>query len=230
MKIYAVGGQVRDDLLGNCPRDKDFVVTGSTPSEMLRLGFRQVGNSFPVFLHPETGDEYALARSEKKEGEGYSGFSCVWEGVTLDEDLLRRDLTINSMAREIHAGKLHDPFNAVEDIENKILRHTSEAFSEDPVRALRIARFLARYGDDWTVAPETYALCQKVAWKEFDSLTAERVWLETQKALTEPHPWKFFEFLYMLDFHWFKELWALKGIPQPITHHPESGWEARYEW
>jgi tRNA nucleotidyltransferase (CCA-adding enzyme) len=221
MNTYLVGGAVRDYMLGVTPKDKDYVVVGSSPDEMLSLDYTQVGADFPVFLHPETKEEYALARSEKKIGEGYGGFESEWEGVTLEEDLSRRDLTINSMALDSWDDMV-DPYNGLRDVRDKILRHTSEAFSEDPVRVLRIARLLARFGDEWTVAPETYALCQKVAWKEFSSLTAERVFKEMDKALSEPYPWLFFEFLYMLDFHWFKELWDLKGIPQPTTHHPEN--------
>ena len=221
MKTYLVGGAVRDLLLGKQPKDNDYVVVGSTPKEMLDKGFKQVGADFPVFLHPEYGDEFALARTEKKEYTGYCGFTSNWEGVSLEQDLERRDLTINSMALT-NEGEVVDPFNGKEDIDNKVLRHTSEAFAEDPVRVLRVGRFLARFGDDWTVAPETYALCQKVAWSEFESLTAERVFKEMDKALSEPHPWLFFEFLHMLDFHWFRELWDLKNIPQPITHHPEN--------
>ena len=222
MQILEVGGCVRDRIMDVTPKDIDRVVVGASPKEMLDLGMKQVGADFPVFLDPVYGDEYALARSETKTGEGYGGFSYEWEGVSLQEDLSRRDLTINAIAYEPLLGQYHDYHGGMSDICNKILRHTSEAFAEDPVRVLRIGRFLARFGDDWAVAPETYALCQKVAWKEFDSLTAERVWLETQKALSEPHPWLFFEFLYMLDYVWFKELFALKSIPQPITHHPEN--------
>jgi tRNA nucleotidyltransferase (CCA-adding enzyme) len=221
METYLVGGAVRDKLMGLTPKDLDYVVVGQTPEKMLEQGFSQVGADFPVFLHPETGDEYALARAEKKVGVGYTDFTCVWDCVPIWEDLDRRDLTINSIAMHSN-GDLMDPCNGQQDIEDKILRHTSEAFSEDPVRVLRIARFLARFGDEWTVAPETYALCQRVAWAEFKHLTPERVFKEMDKALSEPHPWLFFEFLHMLDFHWFKELWDLKGIPQPITHHPEN--------
>ena len=221
MDVYLVGGAVRDMLMGITPKDLDYVVTGSTPEEMISKGYTQVGADFPVFLHPNTKHEYALARCESKIGEGYNGFTSEWEGVTLEQDLQRRDLTINSMAL-CKDDILHDPYNGQQDIEDKIFRHTSDAFSEDPVRVLRIARLLARFGDEWTVAPETYALCQKVAWKEFKTLTAERVFKELDKALSEPHPELFFKFLYMLDFHWFKELWDLKGIPQPITHHPEN--------
>ncbi len=227
MEKYLVGGRCRDVLISriDCTQlpegDLDYVVVGSSPEEMISLGYTQVGNSFPVFLHPETKCEYALARKEQKDGVGYKGFSYQWENVTLEEDLERRDLTINSMAWGPDF-EIIDPFNGRADIANKTLRHTSDAFADDPVRVLRIARFLAKFGPEWTVAPETYALCQKVAWAEFKNLTAERVFLEMNKALSEPHPWLFFEFLYMLDYVWFKELFDLKGIPQPTTHHPEN--------
>lgn len=220
MQVFKVGGCVRDYVMGFAPKDIDYVVVGSSPEEMLAKGYEQVGAGFPVFLHPKTREEYALARTEVKSGEGYNGFSTEWEGVSLEEDLSRRDLTINAMARG--SDGLIDPFNGRQDIEDKVLRHTSEAFADDPVRVLRIGRFLARWGSEWTVAPETYALCQKVAWSEFKNLTAERVFLEMDKALREPYPRLFFEFLYMLDYVWFKELFALKGIPQPVKHHPEN--------
>jgi tRNA nucleotidyltransferase (CCA-adding enzyme) len=220
MKTFLVGGAVRDSLMGVTPKDLDYVVVDETPDTMLQEGFTQVGADFPVFIHPVTGDEYALARTERKEGTGYSGFTSKWEGITLEQDLSRRDLTINSIACSTDGGTI-DPLKGQQDITNKVLRHTSEAFSEDPVRVLRIARFLARFGEEWTVAPETYALCQRVAWAEFEHLTPERVFKEFDNALSEPYPWLFFEFLYMLDSHWFKELWDLKGIPQPVIHHPE---------
>lgn len=220
MLVAKVGGCVRDALLGITPKDIDYVVVGSSPQEMLQQGYKQVGSGFPVFLRPLTGEEYALARRETKAGEGYTGFSYEYAEVTLEEDLLRRDLTINAMA--LTPAGLVDPYGGQCDLENKILRHTSEAFSEDPVRVLRVARFLARFGQEWAVAPETYALCQKVAWQEFDTLTPERVWLEVCKALQEPHPHLFFEFLYMLDFVWLKEVFAMVGIPQPLKHHPEN--------
>ena len=221
METYLVGGAVRDILMGLVPKDLDYVVVGQTPEKILELGFSQVGADFPVFLHPVTGDEYALARTECKTDRGYGGFTCDWGRVSLEEDLSRRDLTINSIALK-EDDTVVDPFNGRQDIRDKVLRHTSDAFSEDPVRVLRIARFLARFGEEWTVAPETYALCQGVAWAEFEHLTPERVFKEMDKALSEPYPWLFFEFLHMLDFHWFKELWDLKNIPQPITHHPEN--------
>jgi len=227
MKVFLVGGFCRDILITRLtgqpvvPTDRDYVVVGSSPEEMLSLGYKQVGADFPVFLAPEDGTEHALARKETKDGSGYGGFKYEWEGVTLTEDLYRRDLTINSIAWGSDFNSI-DPFGGIEDIKAKTLRHTSQAFAEDPVRVLRVARLLAKLGPEWTVAPETYALCQKVAWAEFKHLTAERVFKEMDKALGEKHPELFFEFLYMLDYVWFKELFALKGVPQPTQHHPEN--------
>lgn len=220
MKTYLVGGACRDTLMGLNPKDFDYVVVGSTPEQMEKKGFTQVG-AFPVFLHPDTKEEYALARIEQKVGIGYNAFDSRWKGVTLEEDLSRRDLTINSIAWG-NGIEIIDPFNGQQDIKDKILRHTSEAFVEDPVRVLRIARFLARFGEDWTVAPETLRLCIRVAREEFQHLTAERVFKEMDKALGEKYPWRFFEFLQGLDSHWFNELWNLQDIPQPIAHHPEN--------
>lgn len=175
MKVYLVGGYVRDILLGLEPKDKDYVVVGSTPEEMLSLGFKCVGGSFPVFLHPETHDEYALARTERKSGDGYKGFECDFNpNVTLEEDLFRRDLTINSMAMT-HDGEVIDPFNGHLDLCNKVLRQTSDHFKEDPLRVLRVARFLARFGEDWSVSRQTRLNCQSLAVKEFKHLVAERV-------------------------------------------------------
>lgn len=162
MKTYLVGGACRDILMSVEPKDLDYVVVGSSTKQMLDEGYKQVGKDFPVFLHPDNGDEYALARIEQKCGVGYNSFETIWEGVTLEQDLSRRDLTVNSMAMAGDDDLVIDPFNGCQDIYDKVLRHTSEAFSEDPVRVLRIARFLARFGPAWTVAPETYALCQKV--------------------------------------------------------------------
>ena len=185
MKRYLVGGAVRDIFMNKTPKDFDYVVVDSTPDHMTSLGFKEVGKDFPVFLHPKTGEEYALARTEKKEGAGYKGFTVEWEGITLEQDLERRDLTINSMAIDGDPENLIDPFDGISDIRNKILRHTSDSFVEDPVRVLRVGRFLARFGEDWKVADETYSLCQKVAWNEFDSLTAERVFNEMKKAASK---------------------------------------------
>jgi tRNA nucleotidyltransferase (CCA-adding enzyme) len=188
MDIYIVGGAVRDTLLGHTPKDRDFVVVGSNESEMLAAGYRPVGKDFPVFLHPETHDEYALARLERKSGHGYSEFTVRIEDVTLEEDLSRRDLTINSMAMTT-TGELVDPFGGASDLANRVLRHTTLAFCEDPLRVLRVARFLARFGPEWRIAPDTQELIHKmVASGETNYLTPERVWKELEKGLMEPHP------------------------------------------
>ncbi len=197
MKIYLVGGAVRDKLLGRPVKEKDFVVVGATPADMLKKGFRQVGKDFPVFLHPETNEEYALARMERKVGRGYTGFEFdASPSVTLEEDLLRRDLTINAMA-ESAEGALIDPFHGQADLKKKLLRHVSPAFIEDPVRILRLARFAARFSAlGFTVAPETMQLMQEMVTSgEVDALVAERVWKELERALQEEHPEKFFEVL-----------------------------------
>ena len=195
MKIYEVGGAVRDELLGLPVKDRDYVVVGATPEEMTRLGYRAVGKDFPVFLHPQSHDEYALARTERKTARGYRGFQVyAAPDVTLEEDLRRRDLTINAMARD-EQGQLIDPYGGERDLRAKVLRHASEAFAEDPVRVLRVARFAARYGD-FSVAPETLALMQAMAANgEVDALVAERVWQELAKGLMEAHPSRLFEAL-----------------------------------
>src|SRR6187431_869569 len=175
MKVYLVGGAVRDELLGRPVGERDWVVVGATPQQMLDLGYRQVGRDFPVFLHPETGEEHALARTERKTGPGYRGFEVAFSpDVTLEEDLRRRDLTINAMARD-ESGALIDPYGGRADIDAKKLRHVSEAFSEDPVRILRVARFLARYEPlGFSIAPETMARMRTmVAAGEVDALVAE---------------------------------------------------------
>ena len=188
MEIYIVGGAVRDTLLGLTPKDRDYVVVGARAEDLLRLGYRQVGADFPVFHHPDTQDEYALARTERKNGHGYTGFAVSTESVTLEEDLSRRDLTINSMAMT-QDGELVDPYGGANDLKAKILRHTTDSFAEDPLRILRVARFRARYGAHWRIAPETLTLMQQmVAEGEADYLTAERVWKELEKGLMEPHP------------------------------------------
>ena len=193
MKTFLVGGAVRDKLLGRPVKDEDFVVVGATVQEMLDQGFQQVGADFPVFLHPETKDEYALARTERKTGVGYNGFVCETENVTLEDDLARRDLTINAMAIDSD-GVLVDPFGGEQDLKDGILRHVSDAFAEDPVRVLRVARFAARY--QFRIAPETLGLMRSlVASGELDHLTPERVWAETEKALTEEIPATFFSVL-----------------------------------
>jgi len=190
MKTYAVGGSVRDELLGLPVVDRDWVVVGATPEAMANLGFRPVGSDFPVFLHPETHEEYALARTERKTGPGYKGFSFhAAPDVTLEEDLRRRDLTINAMARA-EDGTLVDPYGGKADLERGVLRHVSEAFAEDPVRILRVARFAARFGFD--VAPETMALLRgMVEAGEADHLVPERVWQELARGLGEPKPARF---------------------------------------
>jgi tRNA nucleotidyltransferase (CCA-adding enzyme) len=194
MKIYLVGGAVRDQLLGLPVKEKDWVVVGATVNDMRERGFRQVGKDFPVFLHPKTNEEYALARKERKTGPGYTGFSFdVSPDVTLEEDLKRRDLTINAMAIAAD-GALIDPYHGKADLVKKILRHVSPAFVEDPVRILRIARFAARFG--FQIAPETMGLMKKmVAAGEVDALVAERVWKELERALLEKQAEKFFEVL-----------------------------------
>jgi tRNA nucleotidyltransferase (CCA-adding enzyme) len=194
MKIYLVGGAVRDQLLDLPVKEKDWVVTGASVQDMLNRGFRQVGKDFPVFLHPETQEEYALARVERKIGRGYTGFEFdTSPAVTLEEDLLRRDLTINAIAKT-PTGEIIDPYHGEEDLQKKILRHVSPAFAEDPVRILRVGRFAARFG--FSVAPETITLMkQMVKSGEVDALVAERVWKELERALIEKYPVKFFECL-----------------------------------
>jgi len=194
VKAYVVGGAVRDELLGLPVQDKDYVVVGATPEEMVRQGFKPVGKDFPVFLHPKTHEEYALARTERKSGRGYKGFTVyATPDVSLEEDLKRRDLTINAMAKD-EDGKLIDPFGGKKDLEAGVLRHVSEAFAEDPVRILRVARFAARFGFD--VAPETLKLMKEmVASGEADYLVPERVWQEFARGLGEPHPERMFELL-----------------------------------
>jgi len=198
MHVYLVGGAVRDRLLGLPVRERDWVVVGATPQEMLALGYTPVGRDFPVFLHPETKEEYALARTERKTGPGYTGFAVHAEpDVTLEEDLLRRDLTINAMA-ETPDGELIDPYGGKDDLDNGILRHVSPAFAEDPVRILRIARFAARFSRwGFHVAHDTNKLLRSmVASGEVDQLVPERVWAELVKALAEPVPVRFFEVLH----------------------------------
>jgi tRNA nucleotidyltransferase (CCA-adding enzyme) len=188
MKTFIVGGFVRDTLLGITPKDRDWVAVDTTPQQMLDLGFSQVGKDFPVFLHPKTREEYALARTERKIGHGYKGFAVSMENVTLEKDLSRRDLTINAMAMD-ETGTLVDPFNGAKDLAERKLRHVSAAFAEDPLRVLRLARFLAKLGPDWSVAPETLHLVKEmVAGGELDHLYGERIWLEIEKGLLENHP------------------------------------------
>lgn len=195
MEIYLVGGAVRDELLGRPVTERDWVVVGSSPEEMVSLGFSPVGKEFPVFLHPETGEEYALARTERKTGKGYKGFAFKADkDVTLEEDLLRRDLTVNAIAQS-ESGQLIDPYHGQEDLKNKVLKHVSAAFAEDPVRILRIARFSARFGN-FTIHPDTLKLMQEmVTAGEVDALVPERVWKECYRALEEASPSLFFDVL-----------------------------------
>ncbi len=195
MKAYVVGGAVRDELLGLPLQDKDYVVVGATPEEMVAQGFKPVGKDFPVFLHPQTHEEYALARTERKSGRGYKGFTVhAAPDVTLEDDLRRRDLTINAMAKDPESGALIDPFQGKRDLERKILRHVSAAFTEDPVRILRVARFAARLG--FGVADETMQLMREMVRSgEADYLVPERVWQEFERGLAEPHPEKMFDVL-----------------------------------
>ncbi|UTW49105.1 multifunctional CCA addition/repair protein [Bacterioplanoides sp. SCSIO 12839] len=229
MNTYLVGGAVRDALLNIPVKDKDWVVVGATPEELLQQGYQQVGADFPVFLHPQTHEEYALARTERKSGQGYQGFDCRFSpDITLEEDLLRRDLTINAMAQDEH-GNIIDPYNGQQDLTNRVLRHVSPAFSEDPLRVLRVARFAARFATingqpGFTIAEETMALMQTMVNDgELDHLVAERVWQETQRALTESNPHIYFQVLRDCGTLkiWFKEIDDLFGIPQPEQYHPE---------
>lgn len=220
--IYLVGGFVRDHFMGREPNDKDYVVVGSSPDEMLSMGFLQVGKDFPVFLHPETKDEYALARTEKKVGLGYDGFEYEWEGVTLEEDLSRRDLTINAIAWDCSRdlGKIYDPFNGRQDIKNKVLRPVSTAFKEDPLRCLRAARFMAQFPDfSGDVEGMLYSYCEELEYELCNTLTPERVWLETVKAMKTEQPSNYF--LWLSQFGLFPEYTSLTHCPQRVDHHPE---------
>ena len=223
MQVYLVGGAVRDELLGIAVKDKDFVVVGSTPDEMIAAGFKPVGKDFPVFLHPKTHDEYALARTERKTAKGYKGFVVhASPEVTLEEDLARRDLTINAIAKD-STGKFIDPYNGLADIQSKTLRHVSHAFAEDPVRILRAARLSARF-QDFSLAPETNQLMQQmVASGEVDALVAERVWQELAKGLMEDKPSRMFDVLRACCAlkKILPELDKLWGVPQSAQYHPE---------
>jgi len=223
MQVFIVGGAVRDDLLGRPVQDRDWVVVGATPKEMLARGFRPVGKDFPVFLHPGTHEEYALARTERKSGNGYKGFTVhSARDVTLEEDLLRRDLTINAMARTPE-GSLIDPYHGYEDLKKRLFRHVSPAFAEDPVRILRLARFAARFSD-FSIAPETMSLMRMmVANGEVDHLVAERVWQELARGLMEAKPSRMIEVLRDCGAlqRLLPEVDRLFGIPQPEQHHPE---------
>lgn len=222
MKIYSVGGAVRDELLGLPVSDRDFVVVGATPEQMIALGYKPVGKDFPVFLHPQTHEEYALARTERKTARGYHGFAFYTASdVTLEDDLKRRDLTINAIAKDEH-GTLIDPFNGVRDLRAGVLRHVSEAFGEDPVRILRVARFAARFG--FAIADETLALMRRMVHEgEADALVAERVWQELSRGLMEQKPSRMFEALRACGAlaRVLPEVDALYGVPQRADHHPE---------
>lgn len=225
MQIYMVGGAVRDKLLGLPIKDRDWVVVGATPEAMLALGYTQVGQDFPVFLHPETKEEYALARTERKTAAGYKGFEVhAAPDVTLEQDLQRRDLTINAMAMTLD-GELVDPLNGMQDLQQQLLRHVSPAFTEDPVRVLRVARFATRLVPlGFTIADETQALLRQIVDAgEIDALVPERVWSEIERTLKEPRPSTFFTTLRDCGAlaRILPEVDALFGVPQPAQHHPE---------
>lgn len=223
IKTYVVGGAVRDALLGLSVKDKDYVVVGATPEQMRASGFVPVGKDFPVFLHPQTHEEYALARTERKTAPGYTGFTFHAEPeVTLEQDLLRRDLTINAIAQDAE-GRLIDPYQGQKDIAARIFRHVSPAFAEDPVRILRLARFAARFVE-FSIAPETQALMrQMVSSGEVDALVPERVWQEISRGLMEQRPSRMFTVLKECGAlaRILPELDALAGVPQPVQHHPD---------
>jgi len=225
VKTYLVGGAVRDGLLNLPIKDRDWVVTGTTPEAMLAAGYQQVGRDFPVFLHPKTREEYALARTERKSGQGYTGFITKFApDVTLEQDLQRRDLTINAIAQDSD-GNIIDPFNGRHDIQQRLLRHVSAAFNEDPLRVLRVARFAARFAHlNFRIADETMALMQHMAASgELAHLTAERVWKETESALQSPNPQVFFQVLRDCNALavLFPEIDKLFGVPAPAKWHPE---------
>ena len=225
MDIYLVGGAVRDTLLNYPVVERDWVVVGAQPAELLRQGYLQVGKDFPVFLHPQTKDEYALARTERKQGHGYTGFAVDCDpSITLEEDLLRRDLTINAMAMD-KDDNIIDPYGGQADLTQRVLRHVSDAYAEDPLRVLRTARFAARYAHlQFTVAPETMSLMSDIVCQgELAYLPAERVWVELEKALGERNPEVFIQILRdcgALE-KLLPEVDALFGVPQPAKHHPE---------
>jgi len=225
LKIYLVGGAVRDGLLGRPVTERDWVVVGATPEMLLQQGYQQVGRDFPVFLHPETKEEYALARTERKSGNGYTGFTCqATPDITLEEDLQRRDLTINAIAQD-EDGQLIDPYDGQRDLQNRLLRHVSDAFSEDPLRVLRVARFAARYAHlGFLIAEETLNLMQAMTRNgELDFLTPERVWKETEKALATQDPQVYFQVLRDCGALavLFPEIDRLYGVPAPAQWHPE---------
>jgi tRNA nucleotidyltransferase (CCA-adding enzyme) len=225
MKVYLVGGALRDELLGLPVKERDWCVVGATPGDMAGMGYRQVGKDFPVFLHPETGEEYALARTERKRAPGYHGFRFdTSPDISIEEDLGRRDLTINAMARDLD-GALVDPFNGRADLQAKLLRHVSDAFAEDPVRVLRVAKFAARFAEaSFRVAPETMQMMRNMVNSgEVDALVADRVWKETESALAAANPQVYFSVLRDCGALKvvFPEIDALYGVPQPAKWHPE---------
>ena len=225
MRVYLVGGAVRDRLLGHPYHEKDYVVVGATPEQLIAQGYQPVGKDFPVFLHPKTKEEYALARTERKSGHGYHGFEFYTDpSVTLEDDLIRRDLTINAIAMD-DDGTIYDPYHGQQDLADKILRHVSPAFAEDPLRVLRVARFAARYAQyDFTVADETLDLMRQLTESgELNALTPERVWKETSRALMEDHADVYFEVLRACGALkvLFPEINALYGVPQRPEYHPE---------
>ena len=225
MRVYLVGGAVRDRLLGHPYHEKDYVVVGATPEQLIAQGYQPVGKDFPVFLHPKTKEEYALARTERKSGHGYHGFEFYTDpSVTLEDDLIRRDLTINTMAMD-DDGTIYDPYHGQQDLADKILRHVSPAFAEDPLRVLRVARFAARYAQyGFTVADETLDLMRQLTESgELNALTPERVWKETSRALMEDHADVYFEVLRACGALkvLFPEINALYGVPQRPEYHPE---------
>jgi len=225
MTTYLVGGAIRDQLLGLTPTELDWVVVGANPQSLIDQGYKAVGRSFPVFLHPQTKEEHALARTERKTSPGYTGFEVYFAAdVTLEQDLQRRDLTINAIARD-HNDQLIDPYNGQKDIQRRLLRHVSSAFDEDPVRVLRIARFMAQLGQfDFQIAPETQQLLKNmVSNGEVDALVPERVWQETVKALQTNYPERYFNSLRECGAlqRLFPEIDCLFGVPQTAIHHPE---------
>ena len=220
MKVYLVGGAVRDGLLGRPVHDRDYVVVGATHEEMIEKGFTQVGAAFPVYLHPETNEEYALARTERKTGNGHTDFETFFSpDVTLVEDLSRRDLTINAMAKDLETGEIIDPFGGQYDIEKKILRHTTLAFLDDPLRILRVYRFKAQLGKDWEIHADTKALCFNNRYG-LSHISGERKWKEMEKALASDNFRAYAEA--MAELGELPELDALRGVAQPPEHHPEG--------
>ncbi|TDQ57031.1 tRNA nucleotidyltransferase (CCA-adding enzyme) [Mesocricetibacter intestinalis] len=225
MKVYLVGGAVRDRLLNLKVQDRDWVVVGATQQQLIEQGYLQVGKDFPVFLHPQTKEEYALARTEVKSGSGYTGFICDFSPhISLEQDLCRRDLSINAIAQD-QQGNLHDPYRGVADLNARILRHISPAFAEDPLRVLRVARFAARYHAlGFKIAPETLSLMTEISLSgELGHLSAERIWLETEKALAEKDPQIYFEVLHQVGAlaELFPEIENLHQVPNPAKYHPE---------